>query len=73
MKETGRQTWASACQELSAYFGSPLALIFVGAFLVVTLFAFFWSGLYAKVSVAELSQRCTVAGQSRTARRRLPR
>jgi ABC-2 type transport system permease protein len=42
MKETWKQTWAIARKELSAYFGSPLALIFVGAFLVVTLFAFFW-------------------------------
>lgn len=29
-------------KEVNAYFGSPMALIFLGAFLAVTLFAFFW-------------------------------
>ena len=29
-------------KELKLYFGSPMALIFVGVFLVLTLFVFFW-------------------------------
>ena len=29
-------------KELEGYFGSPMALIFVGVFLAVTLFSFFW-------------------------------
>ncbi len=41
------QTWARQMltvtrKELRSYFGSPMALIFVGAFLAATLFAFFW-------------------------------
>jgi ABC-2 type transport system permease protein len=44
-----KQLWVVARKELSAYFGSPMALIFVGAFLVVTLFTFFWvEGFYAR-------------------------
>jgi len=38
-----KQSWAIARKELGAYFGSSMALIFVGAFLVVTLFSFFWA------------------------------
>lgn len=37
-----KQSLALARKELRTYFGSPLALIFLGAFLAVTLFAFFW-------------------------------
>jgi ABC-2 type transport system permease protein len=37
-----KRIWAITRKELSAYFGSPMALIFIGAFLIVTLFAFFW-------------------------------
>ncbi|HSJ58592.1 MAG TPA: ABC transporter permease subunit, partial [Anaerolineae bacterium] len=44
-----KQIWAVTRKELSAYFGSPLALIFLGTFLVVTLFAFFWvEGFFAR-------------------------
>jgi len=32
-----RQSWSMASKELSAYFGSPIALIFVGVFLAATL------------------------------------
>ncbi|HSJ52679.1 MAG TPA: hypothetical protein VLC52_02945, partial [Anaerolineae bacterium] len=40
---------ALARKELKIYFGSPLALIFLGAFLAVTLFAFFWvEGFFAR-------------------------
>lgn len=37
-----KQSLALARKELRTYFGSPLALIFLGAFLAVTVFAFFW-------------------------------
>ncbi|MGC9333234.1 MAG: Gldg family protein [Anaerolineae bacterium] len=44
-----KRIWAIARKELSAYFGSPMALIFIGAFLVVTLFVFFWvEGFFAR-------------------------
>ncbi len=36
-----KQTLSITRKELSAYFGSPMALIFVGVFLAATLFAFF--------------------------------
>ena len=37
-----KQTLAITRKELAAYFGSPMALIFVGVFLAATLFVFFW-------------------------------
>ncbi|MCL7455001.1 MAG: Gldg family protein, partial [Anaerolineae bacterium] len=44
-----KRVWAITRKELSAYFGSPMALIFIGAFLIVTLFAFFWvEGFFAR-------------------------
>jgi ABC-2 type transport system permease protein len=43
-----------ARKELSAYFGSPMALIFVGAFLVVTLLAFFWVDTFFARNIADV-------------------
>jgi ABC-2 type transport system permease protein len=37
-----RQILSITRKELDIYFGSPMALIFLGAFLAVTLFTFFW-------------------------------
>jgi ABC-2 type transport system permease protein len=37
-----KQTLAITRKELRGYFGSPMALIFVGTFLAITLFSFFW-------------------------------
>jgi ABC-2 type transport system permease protein len=37
-----RQILSIARKELDSFFGSPMALIFLGAFLAVTLFTFFW-------------------------------
>ena len=54
MRETWRQSRAIARKELSAYFGSPMALIFVGAFLVVTLFAFFWVETFFARNIADV-------------------
>ncbi|MCL5997861.1 MAG: Gldg family protein [Chloroflexi bacterium] len=41
-------------KELSAYFGSAMALIFIGAFLVASLFTFFWVEAFFSSGVAEL-------------------
>lgn len=49
-----KQVWAISRKELSAYFGSPLALIFVGAFLVVTLFIFFWAETFFARGIADV-------------------
>ena len=41
--------FAIARKELRSYFGSPTALIFLGIFLIVTAFTFFWSaGFFAR-------------------------
>ena len=37
-----KQSFAIARKELNDYFSSPTALIFIGVFLIVTLFTFFW-------------------------------
>jgi ABC-2 type transport system permease protein len=41
-------------KELAGYFGSPMALIFVGAFLAVTLFAFFWVDTFFARGIADV-------------------
>jgi ABC-2 type transport system permease protein len=41
-------------KELRAYFGSPMALIFVGTFLVVTLFVFFWMETFFARDIADV-------------------
>jgi len=48
------QSGAIARKELAAYFGSPMALIFVAAFLVVTLFAFFWVETFFARGIADV-------------------
>jgi len=49
-----KQTLSITRKELSAYFGSPMALIFVGAFLAVTLFAFFWVDTFFARGIADV-------------------
>jgi ABC-2 type transport system permease protein len=49
-----RRIWVLARKELSAYFGSPMALIFVGAFLAVTLLAFFWVETFFVRNIADV-------------------
>jgi ABC-2 type transport system permease protein len=49
-----KQAWVVAKKELSAYFGSPMALIFIGAFLVVTLFSFFWVESFFVRNIADV-------------------
>ncbi len=41
-------------KELEGYFGSPMALIFVGAFLAVTLFTFFWVETFFARGIADV-------------------
>ena len=49
-----KQAWVVARKELRTYFGSPMALIFVGAFLIVTLFAFFWVETFFVRNIADV-------------------
>jgi len=49
-----KQTLAITRKELSAYFGSPMALIFVGAFLVATLFVFFWMDTFFARGISDV-------------------
>ena len=49
-----KQSYAIARKELDAYFGSPMALIFVGGFLVVTLFSFFWAETFFARGIADV-------------------
>ncbi len=41
-------------KEVNSYFGSPMALIFIGAFLAVTLFVFFWAEPFFARGVADV-------------------
>ena len=41
-------------KELNSYFGSPMALIFVGAFLAATLFTFFWADAFFSRGIADV-------------------
>ncbi len=49
-----RQMWSIVRKELDSYFGSPMALIFVGVFLGATLFTFFWVDAFFARGVADL-------------------
>lgn len=49
-----RQTFAITKKELSGAFGSPLALIFMGTFLLITLFVFFWVGTFFARGLADV-------------------
>ncbi len=48
------QTFALTRKELSSYFNSPMALIFVGVFLAATLFTFFWVETFFARGVADV-------------------
>ena len=41
-------------KELGGYFGSPMALIFVGVFLTSTLFTFFWVDTFFSRGIADV-------------------
>jgi ABC-2 type transport system permease protein len=49
-----KQTLAITRKELTSYFGSPMALIFLGTFLAVTLFAFFWVETFFERNIADV-------------------
>ncbi len=49
-----KQTLSITRKELHGYFGSPMALIFVGAFLAVTLFSFFWVDTFFARGIADV-------------------
>ncbi len=49
-----RQTLAITRKELRGYFGSPMALIFIGAFLAATLFSFFWVDRFFARGIADV-------------------
>ncbi len=52
MKAVWKQAQAIARKELGAYFGSPMAFIFVGVFLIVTLIVFFSAETFFANNVA---------------------
>lgn len=49
-----KQTLSITRKEIEGYFGSPMALIFVGAFLLVTLFSFFWVDTFFARGIADV-------------------
>ncbi|MCB0141623.1 MAG: ABC transporter permease, partial [Caldilineaceae bacterium] len=49
-----KQILAITRKELSSYFGSPMALIFIGAFLAATLFTFFWIDTFFARGIADV-------------------
>ena len=49
-----KKIFSIAGKELKLYFGSPMALIFVGVFLVLTLFVFFWVDSFFARGVADV-------------------
>ncbi len=49
-----KQTLSITRKELAGYFGSPMALLFIGAFLAVTLFAFFWVETFFARGIADV-------------------
>jgi ABC-2 type transport system permease protein len=42
-----------ARRELSSFFGSPVAYLFIGAFLAATLFTFFWAETFFARNIAD--------------------
>ncbi len=48
------RTWTIARKELWSYFASPTAVIFLGAYLLVSLFAFFWVEKFFSRNIADL-------------------
>jgi len=49
-----KQVLSITRKELEGYFGSPMALIFVGVFLAVTLFSFFWVDTFFARGIADV-------------------
>ncbi|MCC6453783.1 MAG: Gldg family protein [Caldilineaceae bacterium] len=49
-----KQILAITRKELNSYFGSPMALIFIGVFLAATLFTFFWLDTFFARGIADV-------------------
>ena len=49
-----KQTLSITRKELNGYFGSPMALMYVGAFLAATLFSFFWVDTFFARGIADV-------------------
>jgi ABC-2 type transport system permease protein len=49
-----KQTLVVTRKELHGYFGSPMALIFIGTFLLATLFSFFWVETFFARGIADV-------------------
>lgn len=49
-----KQILSIAKKEINSYFGSPMALIFVGVFLAATLFTFFWVDAFFSRGIADV-------------------
>ena len=49
-----KQTLSMTRKELNSYFGSPMALIFLGAFLAAALFSFFWVNTFFARGIADV-------------------
>jgi len=54
MNSLTKQTLSIMRKELACYFGSPMALIFVGTFLIITLFSFFWVDTFFARGIADV-------------------
>ena len=54
MRALYEQSRAIARKELRTYFGSPMATIFVGAFLIASLFSFFWADAFFARNIADV-------------------
>src|SRR3989338_3237435 len=48
------RTWTIARKELWSYFASPTAVIFLGAYLLISFFAFFWVEKFFSRNIADL-------------------
>jgi len=49
-----KQVLSITRKEIEGYFGSPMALIFVGVFLAITLFSFFWVDTFFARGIADV-------------------
>jgi len=49
-----KQSISLVRKELNSYFGSPMAIIFVGAFLAATLFTFFWAEAFFARGISDV-------------------
>ena len=54
MSGTMKQVLTITRKELRGYFNSPMAMIFIGAFLVATLFSFFWVDTFFARGIADV-------------------